>query len=258
MDRASEWSLRVMHEASCWPENSFLTLTYGTGCLPPNGSLCHEDVQKFLKRVRKWSGRPLRFYMCGEYGPVGGRPHYHMCLFNQGFLENRKPLGKSASGELFYEQEDLTRLWGHGRATVQPLVKETAGYCARYIMKKLLGPDAKRAYDFVDEETGEIKQRKAEYAAMSLKPGIGQKWFDKFYGTDVFPQDFVIEEGVKRPVPKYYDKLFRRAKDIRMDKVEFERLRRAERVREDNTDERRRVREEVHLAKVRTLNRGIE
>ena len=173
MRRASDWSLRVMHEAQLWPQNCFVTLTYGTGRLPPNASLDHSDFQKFMKRLRFEFKREVRFYMCGEYGDVEGRPHYHACLFNVDFRD-RKPMGKSGSGELFYDSERLTRLWSHGIASVQDLTSGTAAYCARYIMKKTLGDEAEHAYSLVDED-GVLRYRKPPYAAMSLKPGIGAR-----------------------------------------------------------------------------------
>ena len=52
MRRASDWELRVMHEASLYQENCFVTLTYGRDLLPANASLEHRDFQLFLKRVR--------------------------------------------------------------------------------------------------------------------------------------------------------------------------------------------------------------
>jgi len=254
MRRASDWSLRVMHEASQWSENCFVTLTYGRDKLPPNGSLEHRDVQLFFKRLRKHCKRPVRFYMCGEYGPLHGRPHYHACLFNVDFRDDRVPSGRSASGELFYTSPTLERLWGHGIVSVQDLTPETASYCARYIMKKALGESAKTAYADVDAD-GVITQRRPEYAAMSLKPGIGATWFEK-YRRDVFPHDFVVQNGQERQVPKYYDKLLKRSKAAFLDEVEFARHQRAKASAPDQTDERRQVRETVHLAKVSTLKRG--
>lgn len=103
MRRASDWSLRVMHEASLHKENCFVTLTYGRDKCPVDGSLLHEDFQKFMKRLRKRVGR-VRFYMCGEYGPLNQRPHYHACLFGVSFSEGRVPMGKSASGQLFFNR----------------------------------------------------------------------------------------------------------------------------------------------------------
>ena len=66
-----------MHEASLWRDNCFVTLTYGRDQLPAFGSLDHRDFQLFMKRVRKYSETPVRFYMSGEYGPQNSRPHYH-------------------------------------------------------------------------------------------------------------------------------------------------------------------------------------
>lgn len=255
MRRASDWSLRVMHEAQLWPENCFVTLTYGTGCLPPNGSLDHRDFQLFMKRLRKRAGKEVRFYMCGEYGDNTGRAHYHACLFNVDFRD-RKPIGKSASGELFYESPELAKLWSHGNCSVQDLTSGTASYCARYVMKKTLGDDAEFAYSFVDED-GEIHFRKPPYAAMSLKPGIGAKWLSKFGKTDVFAHDRCIQDGVERRVPKYYDRLLKRADQLKLEENQFSREKLARKSVADNTDDRRAVREQVHLAKVKSLNRSL-
>lgn len=255
MRRASDWSLRVMHEASLYGRNCFVTLTYGRGELPPDASLEHGDFQRFMKRLRKAKRVPVRFYMCGEYGPLNQRPHYHACLFNVDF-EDKVPAGKSASGMVFYSSAELARLWSHGIVSVQDLTPETASYCARYIMKKALGENAKTAYASVDED-GVITQRRPEYACMSLKPGIGARWFEK-YRRDVFPHDFVVQNGQERQVPKYYDRLLKRSKVFELDQVEFARQERAEAAAPDNTDARRQVREAVHLAKVSTLNRSLE
>ena len=169
MRRASDWAMRVMHESQLWPENCFVTLTYARDALPPDASLCHEDFQLFMKRVRKHFGRSVRFYMCGEYGPLNQRPHYHACLFNADFRD-RIPAGKSESGELFYESDVLSKLWKHGRASVQDLTRQTASYTARYIMTKILGREAEAHYGV----------RRPEYNAMSLKPGIGAEWYRRY------------------------------------------------------------------------------
>lgn len=258
MRRASDWALRVMHEASLFERNCFVTLTYGRDRLPPYGSLCYADYQKFMKRLVKRRG-PVRFYMCGEYGEETKRPHYHACLFGIDFRGDAVPAGRSASGQVFYNSGELERIWGHGIVSVQDLTAETASYCARYIMKKALGQNAKTAYEVVTAD-GEIVQLEPEFAHMSLKPGIGARWYEKYAG-DVFPHDKCIQNGVERQVPKYYDKLLDRAVvDLKTaqkaDLVSNAREARALRVRADNTDERRRVREVVHEAKVRSLKRG--
>lgn len=255
MRRASDWALRVMHESKLWDDNCFVTLTYGTGKLPPNSSLEHRDFQLFMKRLRKKTGTEIRYYMCGEYGDENGRPHYHACLFNVDFRD-RKPIGKSGSGQLFYESKELAKLWTHGNCSVQDLTEGTASYCARYIMKKTLGDDAEYAYSLVDED-GVLHYRKPPYAAMSLKPGIGAKWLAKYGETDVFKHDHCIQDGVERRVPKYYDKLLKKSDQLQLEENQYSRGLLAKKSAADNTDERRLVREEVHLARVRNLRRDV-
>lgn len=245
--RAQDWSLRVMHEASCWPENCFVTLTYGRDQLPAGSSLSHRDFQLFMKRLRKhFTDREVRFYMCGEYGPLNQRPHYHACLFNVDFRSDRVPSGRSGSGHVFYDSPLLSRLWSHGRVSVQDLSRETALYTAGYITKKILGPNSERAYDQVDSD-GVVTPRRPEYAAMSTRPGIGARWFLRF-SRDVYPHDFAIGDGRRFAPPRYYDKLMRRAKEDCMDDVEFRRSERAREVAAENTDERRKVRAAVAAA----------
>lgn len=246
MRRASDWEIRIMHEASMHDENCFVTLTYGENRVPADGSLDHRDFQLFMKRLRRRFSLPVRFYMCGEYGEERQRPHYHVCVFGVGFLDGRKPKGKSESGHLYYEHPVLSELWEHGFATVQDLTRETASYAARYVMKKRMGQDAELHYGV----------RKPEYSAMSLRPGIGARWFSQYVG-DVFPHDFVIADGKERQVPRYYDRLAKRC-GIMSDEIEFSRVKRAEEARADNTDERRAVREIVHIARCRTLKRSVE
>lgn len=254
MRRASDWELRVMHESTLWPENCFVTLTYGRDKLPPGGSLCHRDFQLFMKRARKYLARPLRFYMCGEYGPLNQRPHYHACLFNAGFREDRIEAGKSGSGAVFYDSALLSKLWSHGRVSVQDLTPETASYCARYIMKKVLGQAAETAYRRTDAD-GVVWDVKPEYAAMSLKPGIGAGWFEK-YSRDVFPHDRVVSRGAERKVPKYYDRLLKRAKLDMLENVQFLREVAGREAWQEQTPQRLAARETVHRARVSKLNRG--
>lgn len=241
-----------MHEKQLSADSCFVTLTYGRDQMPADGSLDHRDFQLFMKRVRKKFKMRVRFYMCGEYGPLNLRPHYHACLFGVGFRSDRKPAGKSGSGAVFYESAELEALWTHGRCSVQDLTRETAGYCARYIMKKVLGDEALKAYV---RDGGVLV--KPEYAAMSLKPGIGAGWFEKFH-RDVLPRDYVVSNGVRRRVPRYYDVLARRMDGLMMEGVDYERELSGKAAFEEQTEERLKVREKVHQARVRNQQRNLE
>lgn len=251
--RADDWALRVMHEASCWSSNCFVTLTYGRDRLPPGGSLDHRDVQLFLKRLRKHFCVPVRYFMCGEYGPLNLRPHYHACLFNVSFGDC-VVRGKSGAGVVFSESATLNRLWSHGMCTVQELVPQTAFYCAKYTVKHLNKPGGDIAAYARPDADGVLPARRPEYAAMSLKPGIGSTWFE-LYRRDIYPHDFAIMDGTKRRPPKFYDKLERRARGLEFEQIEFARAQRGRAAHADNTDERLRVREVVAMARF-NLNRG--
>lgn len=257
--RARDWAIRCVHEAQCWEENCFLTLTYSDAHLPANGSLDHGHFQEFMKCVRErrreacprlsdhdgsWCGRcGVRFFMCGEYGPSTLRPHYHALLFNCDFRD-RKMAGKSGSGFNFYTSETLSSLWKFGNATVQDMSPETAGYCCGYVFDKITGDLAEAHYGL----------RRPEYCACSLKPGIGSFWFS-VYGADKSKQDFVVHEGRKTSPPKYYDKLSDRAGFEWLDEVEFAREQRAKLFVGDATPERLAVREQVHAARLKSRKR---
>lgn len=258
-----------MHEAQLADSACFVTLTYEDAHLPPNGALVYRDFQLFMKRlraafpVRPGGQKPIRFFMCGEYGPLNLRPHYHACLFNIDFRSDWIPAGKSAAGAVFYSSRRLSNLWGLGFATVQALNKSTAGYTARYVMKKVLGQEAELAYSRSGPD-GPV-QVPAEFCRMSLKPAIGQAWFDKYW-RDVFPHDFVVLDGAKYPPPKAYDRMLKRAlsaarregrvgPSVDLDAVEFAREGRARDAAPDNSPARRAVREQVHLARIRNLKR---
>lgn len=242
--RASDWTVRVMHEAQSHERACFLTLTYGESKAPPLFSLCYEDVQKFLKRVRFHKG-PARFFVCGEYGPIGKRPHYHMCLFGADFREDRVEWKKSSSGFMCYRSAEAERLWTHGSVTVQDLTPETASYCAKYILKKPLGKEHAKGYPVIDEDGVIVGYREREFAHMSLKPAIGATWFKKYY-KDVACGDSAIVENRELQTPRYYDRLFRRMKSgVDMDDIEWKRYKRAVAQAWNNSPQRLAVREEI-------------
>jgi hypothetical protein len=216
-----------MHEAQLWERNCFITLTYEE--TPAWNSLKHSDFQKFMKRLRKrFKGHkenidvrtgksiaPIRFYMAGEYGTHGGRPHYHACLFNIAF-EDIEFLRRTNSGSNLYRSAQLESLWPHGFSSVGDVTFESAAYVARYVMKKMNEEENTKG-QVIDWETGEVMPRVPEYNKMSLKPGIGANFIDK-YRNDVFPHDYVVVNGHKAKPPRYY---FKRLEQQAPDLYEF-------------------------------------
>lgn len=146
--RSREAAARCMHEAQMHKHNCMVTLTYDDQHLPQHGTLVPAHFTLFLRRLkyetRKQLADPyheIRFYMSGEYTEYkeptfnkpahpGGRPHYHAILFNINFYD-RIYLGKSPAGSKLWHSPTLTKIWGHGYASVGDVTFESAAYVAR-------------------------------------------------------------------------------------------------------------------------------
>lgn len=206
LEHSRQWAVRCMHEAQLYDENCFITLTYKDAGF----SLVPRDFQLFMKKLRfKYRPREIRYYMCGEYGEIFGRPHFHACLFNFRFPD-LKYLKKTDSGSMLYTSEILEKLWEHGMCSVGDVTFESAAYVARYCMKKLTGDGFKKSYGIIDPDSGEVFERTKEFARMSLKPGIGARWLEK-YKSDVYPHGKVVVNGREVNPPRYYEKLFQKS-----------------------------------------------
>jgi hypothetical protein len=263
LERSRQWAVRCLHEASLYTNNCFITLTYSDEHLPSDRSLHYQDFQKFMKRLRKAhrgidpvEGQyPIRFYMAGEYGENFGRPHFHACIFNFRFSD-QKLWKRTDVGSRIYRSDQLEKLWPFGYSSIGDVNFQSAAYVARYIMKKINGRDQDQHYEFVIPETGEIVKRTPEFNKMSLKPGIGYDWYKEFK-TDVYPHDYVVVNGKKVRPPRFYDKKFKAEDPISFEAIEFEREQRARSKYEDNTVERLAAKEKVAKARLRQLKRAL-
>ncbi len=208
IDRSKEWAARIVHEAQMHQDKCFVTLTYDAENVPQDGSLNKQHFQKFMKRLRRANeSKEIRYFHCGEYGEGLQRPHYHACLFGIDF-DDREP-HFATNGVTTYISQELEKIWGKGFCTLGELNYQTAAYTARYIMKKVTGARAEEHYLRVNPTTGELHQLDPEYVTMSLRPGIGKTFYEK-YETDFFPSDEcpVPGKGVYKSVPKYYERLY--------------------------------------------------
>jgi len=255
LDRSLVWATRCVHEAQLHPQNSFITLTYAPEHLPWDGSLSKSHFQKFIKRLRKHlSPQTIRYFMAGEYGENLSRPHYHACLFGVDFPD-KDPI-RECEGIILYNSPTLDDIWGKGYTTLGDVTFETAAYTARYITKKITGDQANQHYQTTCAHTGNLITLEPEYTAMSLKPGIGADWLEK-YETDVYPSDFIIHRGKKIKVPRYYDKIMElRGEDL--ETIKKLRKKNAAKFKEETTPERLAVREQIKLLKFKQLSRSYE
>ena len=235
-------------------ENCFITLTYRNECLPGDLSIHKEELQKFFKRLRKNTGKKIRYFACGEYGEKTSRPHYHAIIFGYDFPDKYLHT-MTKRGDALYRSPILEEAWKLGHSTIGDVTFESAAYVARYVMKKRKGDkeDIKKHYEMLDPETGEIHSVEPEFCLMSRRPGLGKTWLEK-YRTDT-TKDFITIRGVKQNLPKYYDSLLEQMGEDLTDR----KSKRMQLIRPEETNMKRlREKEKVKIAQTQTLTRDLE
>lgn len=272
LERSRQWAIRIMHEASLYEDNIFITLTYDDAMMPANRSLRKRDFQLFMKRLRKkYPSRQIRFFHCGEYGEQFGRPHYHAIIFNFDFDD--KKYWSTRHDQPVYKSQKLDDLWScprtgknYGMTEIGTVTFESAAYVARYVTKKLnvstrSSDDAIRQFDnkyrVINFETGEYVYKTPEYVTMSRRPGIGRAWYDK-YKKGVYDTDSVVMRGIRMLPPKAYDRHYEIEENVKMQKIKSQRIKNSKKNVDNNTEERLLVRHEVKMASFNQLKRNLE
>lgn len=139
---STEWAFRCSLEASLFDENCFITLTYNEANLPKGNSLCKQDLQLFIKLLRKEIARKedvtFTYFACGEYGALHNRPHYHLIIFGWKPKDLVYFFTDNKSKENVYQSAQLSRIWHKGFVSVgENITLDTAKYCAKYLQKQV-------------------------------------------------------------------------------------------------------------------------
>lgn len=201
--RITDWSTRLYFEAEAAKMPPiFLTLTYSNENLTyptTNGryaTLCKRDVQTFFKRLRKLCKRNRQIcqgdikYLCvGEYGSNNHRPHYHVLLF--GVTEREClaswALNNSPIGQVYF-----------GNVTAASIA-----YVCGYTLSKSASSRHVARYHLQEEFHLFSKGIGKVYTT-----GTTAIWHNHRV-QDGEPGHFILVDGVKRPMPRYYlDKIY--------------------------------------------------
>lgn len=200
--------VRCVHEAQIVQEETGLgsvmcTLTFDDAHLPDDRSASKPFAQAWLQRVRDIIG-PFRYLLVAEYGGRTGRVHYHCLLFGVDFAD-RVPFQMRTHG-MAWRCPLLTRLWPYGATEFYDLNLKNASYCTRYAVKQVGGrADEDRIWQTFVAPDGEPFEAQVlkPFLLSSRRPGLGARWFEK-YRSSCFPSDFVVVDGHRLPVPRFY------------------------------------------------------
>lgn len=177
-DQAKDWTTRLYCESLGYERSAFLTITYDDDNYPLDGKINKRDMQLFLKRLRN-QGDKLRYFICGEYGGITKRPHYHAIIFGMDF---RSPY-EQVIGENLFLYPDMEKYWNKGRVVIAPVTPASIAYVAGYAVKKI-----------GDDDT---------FNMMSKVPPIGKEYCMK-YAKNINEMGGVVVGDSINPVPKVF------------------------------------------------------
>lgn len=145
LNRRRVWTARLMLESCLHPAALFVTLTYAPEFLPADKCVRVEEIQKFMRRLRKeMYPKKVRYYAVGEYGDQSQRPHYHIMLYGD------------------VSSEEVRKCWSFGRIDIGTVTRQSCAYVAQYTVKGM-----------TKQKDNRLAGRTPEFARMSLRPGIG-------------------------------------------------------------------------------------
>lgn len=298
LEKANEWATRINCETETWQgKGIFVTLTYNNEKLPKTEqglmTLKKRDMQLYKKRLRKYIAKnneachywqnpktgkiekPIRTFECGEYGPKGGRPHYHQIIFN--WIPNDLKFDKmSEDGFPLYKSKTLQKIWGNGFVLIGMISYESASYVARYTMKKNgLAKTKRKYYDCqeIDKETGEIIIKtkyktikgiiEPEFITMSTSPGIGYNYFME--NIEKIKENNCImikaKAGLKlKKIPRYFRKLWEKKDWIDYEKWKYkmreeQKIKNEEEIKKYNLPENWQKWKKENWVKIQTIER---
>lgn len=136
ISRSNEWAYRCSLEASLYEKNCMITLTYNEDNCPKDNRLVKQDLQKFIKRLRRIiEPSNFKYFACGEYGDLKGRPHYHIIIFgwrpdDEWFFAYDK------KGNVLNRSNLIEKEWTFGFSSICDVEFDTCKYVAIYLQKK--------------------------------------------------------------------------------------------------------------------------
>lgn len=223
--RRRAWVARAMAERSLNRDATFLTLTFNDSHLPSDRRCRRQDIQRFVKRLRN-VGRDfgisigdIKYFGCGEYGSLKGRPHYHLIVYGVNMLDDAwQPRHVLTDGRVIVCSGVVEKLWPYGYNSVDRVTMANIGYVSKYVCEA----DALLMYSqglgrglFVDV------RRKGRRVIMEPKPLLRSCAYNDSYVSHVGGEPRPLPRFVLQYVRRFYPLLYRAIKEARKRRFEF-------------------------------------
>ena len=148
-NRVNDYVARCMAEASTSQASLCLTLTYAPRADLADKIITPEHFQKFIRSLRD-DHHLVRYLVCGEYGELRARAHFHCVLF----FKHGSPLP-----QIPHKENHTYKHWPHGHVYADWDQDEKA---IRYVCKYLL--------DFMPDR---------HWFSLSKKPPLGDQFLEQ-------------------------------------------------------------------------------
>lgn len=204
LQQAREKAIRCVHQTKEHDNAIFITLTYNDENLPQNETCNSDHPREFVKALRAKICREygcrdsksktclgycpkIKTFGCQEYGPGKKRPHYHLLIFGYKFPDQKVfgQRGNDWSTTTWEVQgsKQAAELWGRGFIEIGEVTPSSAGYVARYTLKKLSG---KKALLYQERK---IEKEKA----ICISRGIGAEYVKKYAKELLFNKNLIFK-----------------------------------------------------------------
>lgn len=236
LEKAKQHAIKCAAEAKMHTKKCFVTLSYNDQHLPHTkeglNTLKIKDLQNFFKRLlKKHPECHIRRFWSAEYGYTGtrasngGNPHYHCIIFGYE-PDDLIPRKYHKEGDYWdFKSKSLQKIWGKGFVIVGQVTPESAGYTARYTMKKAgIKPNKRGKYpnpnfnpwyertekpnkginkynyiECIENFNGIPDLREKERSNSSRRPGIGKPYWNTYFNKIIEQEGFTVytNKGVK-------------------------------------------------------------
>lgn len=186
--RADGWIFRLKREIPLSKTAFFVTLTYSPTHCPVSDkgmpTLRMRDFQLFMKRLRKahreHSLSKIKYYVCGEYGSITERPHYHAIIFNA-------------------NENDIVNSWriGNepiGHIDIKAVNSNNIAYTVGYVHKGKIIPKFK----------GDDRERERSFMSKGLGIDYVNDKMIRYHQNNPMAMYLTVEQGKKIAMPRYY------------------------------------------------------